>query len=54
MATTVSNTNADAWFWVGRTYEAMGNKQQAIINYQRALSLEPEFSEAQQRLRKLK
>lgn len=54
MATTVSNTNADAWFWVGRTYEAMGNKQQAIVNYQRALSLEPEFSEAQQRLRKLK
>lgn len=54
MATTVSNTNADAWFWVGRTYEAMGNKQQAIINYQRALSLEPEFTEAQQRLRKLK
>ncbi len=53
MATTVSNTNADAWYWLGRTYEAMGNNEEAARNYERTISLEPDFAEAKQRLRKL-
>ena len=45
-AATVSNTNADAYFWMGRCYEAMQNTSLAIANYNRALSLDPSFSEA--------
>ena len=53
LATTVSNTVADPWYWVGRVYEAQGNSDEARLNYQRALSLEPDFYEAEIRLRNL-
>ena len=54
LASTVSNTDADPYYWMGRTYEAQANKSLAIDNYQRALSLDPDFIEARQRLNKLK
>jgi tetratricopeptide (TPR) repeat protein len=53
MASTVSNTNPDAYFWMGRCYEATGKKEDAIVNYQRALSLDDSFSEAREHLRKI-
>lgn len=54
LASTVSNTDADPYYWIGRTYEAQSNKSLAIDNYQRAISLDPDFIEARQRLKKLK
>lgn len=54
LASTVSNTNADAYFWMGRTHEAIGNKQEAVRNYERAISLDRNFTEAWERMRKLK
>lgn len=54
MASKVSNTSADAYFWIGRCYEATKRPQQALENYQRALSLDREFTEARDRIRKLK
>lgn len=53
LATTVSNTDADAYYWIGRCYEAQHLNQQAIENYQRALSLDPQFYEAAVRLKQL-
>ncbi len=53
MAATVSNTIADPYFWIGRCYEATGNKDQAIANYQRAIALDPGFVEAADRIKKL-
>ncbi|MGZ5254752.1 MAG: tetratricopeptide repeat protein [Flavitalea sp.] len=53
LASTVSNTDADPYFWLGRTYEAQAKNNLAIDNYQRALSLDPGFVEARQRLDKL-
>jgi len=50
MAATVSNTDSDAYYWIGRCYEAMNQKEKAIENYQRAVSLEPNFHEAKARL----
>lgn len=54
LASTVSNTDADPYYWLGRTYEAQENKSMAIDNYQRAISLDPDFIEARQRLKRLK
>jgi tetratricopeptide (TPR) repeat protein len=46
MAATVSNTDADAYFWMARCYEAIGDKQEAAANYDRACSLDNSFTEA--------
>lgn len=54
MAIKVSNTYADGYFWVGRCYEALGNKEDALAYYQRALSLDKDFSEARDRIMNLK
>jgi tetratricopeptide (TPR) repeat protein len=53
LAATVSNTDADVYFWIGRCEEAKGNKQQAITNYRRALALDDAFTEAKVALRRL-
>lgn len=52
-ATVVSNTNPDAYFWVGRCYEAQNDKELARENYQRTLSLDPEFEEAKAGIKRL-
>lgn len=53
MTITVSNTDADGYYWLGRTYEATGKIEDAITNYQRALSLDKTFTEARAALRRL-
>ena len=53
MAATVSNTDADAYYWMGRCYEATGKTDDAITNYRRALALDTEFTEAKAALRRL-
>jgi tetratricopeptide (TPR) repeat protein len=53
LAATVSNTDADVYFWIGRCQEAAGNRQEAIANYRRALSLDDTFTEAKDALRRL-
>ncbi len=42
-AATVTNTNADAWYWMARFYEVKGKKELALVNYKRALALDKEF-----------
>lgn len=54
MATTVSNTSADAYFWMARCYEATHQSEQALQNYQRALSLDKDFVEAREGIKRLK
>lgn len=51
--TTVSNSNPDAWFWMGRCYEAMGDKENAILNYRKAYALDKGFVEARERAKQL-
>jgi tetratricopeptide (TPR) repeat protein len=50
---TVSNTDADGYYWLGKTYEATGKIQDAIVNYQRAVALDRTFTEARAALRRL-
>ncbi len=54
LAITVSNTDPDAYFWLGRCYEAQHHNPDAISNYQRAISLDKDFTEARQRIAMLK
>ena len=49
----VSNTNPDAYYWVGRCYEATGHKDQAILYYRQALALDKDFTEAADHIKKL-
>ena len=54
MAGTVSNTDADAYYWMGRCYEAVNKKEEAIICYEKALGLDRNFDEARQALKRVK
>jgi tetratricopeptide (TPR) repeat protein len=54
LATQVTNTYADAYFWIGRCHEAQGNKEAAADNYYKALALDQGFSEAREGLQRLK
>lgn len=53
MATTVSNTDADAYYWMGRCYESSGDKEKAVVNYQRAVALDNSFTEARTAIHRL-
>jgi tetratricopeptide (TPR) repeat protein len=43
---TISPTFADAYYWMGQCQEALGQKTEARLNYQRAYSLDKSFIEA--------
>lgn len=53
MTIKVSNTYPDGYYWIGRCHEAMGNKDQALIFYQRTLGLDKDFSEAAEGIKRL-
>ncbi len=53
IATTVSNTDADAYYWLSRCFEASGKKDLAIANYERAIALDSSLSEARDALKKI-
>jgi tetratricopeptide (TPR) repeat protein len=48
LAIKVSNTFADAWFWKGRCQEALGQKEEAKISYQRAYAFDKTLAEAKE------
>jgi tetratricopeptide (TPR) repeat protein len=52
-AITVNNTYADAYYWRAKCREAMGNKAEAILDYQRALGLDKQLKEAANALKRL-
>jgi tetratricopeptide (TPR) repeat protein len=46
LAATISPTFADAYFWLAKSLEALGNKADAKANYQRAYGLDKTMTEA--------
>ena len=52
-AITVNNTYADAYYWKAKTYEAMGDKDQALLNYERSLGLDKGLKEAAAAIKRL-
>lgn len=53
-AVTVSNANADAFYWMGRCYEATGDKDLALLNFQRALAIDQYYDDARAGIKRLK
>ena len=54
LATTVFRTEALPYFWLGKTQQAMGETQEAKLNYQRAYGLDKSFTEAKDSADRLK
>ncbi|HWJ92765.1 MAG TPA: tetratricopeptide repeat protein, partial [Flavisolibacter sp.] len=54
LAATITPTYAEAYYWIGKTQEAMGNKGEAKLNYQRAFGLDKEMTEAKEAADRLK
>lgn len=53
LATKVTNTYTDAYYWQGKCYEAKNDKQNAILFYQKSLSLDKNIVEAEQAIERL-
>ena len=52
-AITINNQYADAYYWKAKCLEAMGNKDEAVINYKRAAGLDKQMNEAAQAIKRL-
>lgn len=53
LANTISATFPDAYYWMGRSQEALGQKEEAKLNYQRAYGLDNSFTEAKEAANRL-
>ncbi|MFI5152767.1 MAG: tetratricopeptide repeat protein [Chitinophagales bacterium] len=54
LAARVSNTYPDSYYWMGRCYEKINRKEEARASYERAISLDRNFGEAKEALKRLK
>lgn len=52
-AVTLQNNFDVGYYWLGRNYEKLNQKEKAIENYNRALMYDPQYIEAQEALQKL-
>jgi tetratricopeptide (TPR) repeat protein len=53
LAITVNKTYEEAYYWMGRCFEKLDKKEQAIQNYRLALQFDPTYIEAKDALGKL-
>ena len=53
LANTVSPAFPDAWFWMGKCQEAMGQKEEAKLNYEKAYGLDRTFQVAKEAAERL-
>ncbi|MER3497745.1 MAG: hypothetical protein C4308_03445 [Chitinophagaceae bacterium] len=54
LVSTISPDFPDAYFWMGKCQEALGKKNEARLNYQRAYGLDKTFAEAKEAAERLK
>jgi len=54
LANTISPSFPDAYFWIARCLEKMGQKQEAKLNYEKAYSLDKTFTEAKEAANNIK
>ena len=54
LANRITPAFPDAWYWMGRCQETLGNKAEAKENYEKAYELDKTFSEAREASEKLK
>ncbi len=51
---TITPSFADSYYWMGKCQEAMGQKEEAKLNYMRAYGLDKSFTDARESAEKLK
>jgi len=54
LVTTITPTYAEAYLWMAKCQEAVGNKKEAAVNYQRAYELDKSLDEAKDAAQRLK
>lgn len=54
LANTITPSFPDAWYWIGRCQEVLGNKAEAKENYEKAYELDISFIEAKEAAEKIK
>ena len=54
LAMTISPKYADAYYWMGKCQEAIGQRDEAKLNYQRAYGLDKSLVEAKQAADRIK
>jgi tetratricopeptide (TPR) repeat protein len=54
LANTIKPTFPDAYYWMGKCQEALGQKEEARLNYEKAYGLDKTFTEAKEALENLK
>ena len=52
-AVTIQNNFDEGYFWMGKCYEKLGRKDEAIESYQRALLYDKDYIEARDALNKI-
>jgi tetratricopeptide (TPR) repeat protein len=52
-AVALQSTYDEGFYWMGRCYEKLNSPKEAIINYQTALRIDPDYAEAKDALAKL-
>ncbi len=53
LAIRIKNTYDEAYYWMGRCYEKLNNKEQAVKSYELALQIDPNYIEAKDALAKM-
>jgi tetratricopeptide (TPR) repeat protein len=53
LANTISPKFPDAWYWMAKCQEALGQKEEAKLNYQRAYALDNSFEKAKEAAEKI-
>ncbi len=53
LANTITPSFPDAWYWIGRCQEIMGDKKEAKENYEKAFELDNTFTEAKEAAEKI-
>ena len=48
LANTITPSFPDAWYWMGRCLEILGQKEEAKLNYEKAYGLDKTFTEAKE------
>ncbi len=49
----ISNANANAYYWIAKSNEALNNKEEALLNYQKAYGLDKSIVEAKASMERL-
>jgi tetratricopeptide (TPR) repeat protein len=52
-AITVNKMYPDAYYWKAKCFEAMGNREEALVNYKRSLGLDKNLKEAADAIKRL-